>query len=116
MYGARIKVLTTKERYELGNNINSKVLAFAFSLSAEIEHNMISQQTKEAFARIKSEEIQLDRPQGSLSKLTKLTVKTESIAELLNKDISVAAIARIFVVHRLTADAFVKTIKLRNNK
>ena len=75
MYGARIKVLTTKERYELGNNINSKVLAFAFSLSAEIEHNMISQRTKEALARIKSEGIQLDRPQGSLSKSTKLTGK-----------------------------------------
>src|SRR3712207_4140005 len=30
------RVFTTKERYELGNNINSKVLAFAFSLSAEI--------------------------------------------------------------------------------
>ncbi len=28
-------VLTVKERYELGNNINSKVLAFAFGLSAE---------------------------------------------------------------------------------
>src|SRR3712207_4330050 len=31
-----VKVFTTKERYELGNNISSKVLAFAFSLSAEI--------------------------------------------------------------------------------
>jgi DNA invertase Pin-like site-specific DNA recombinase len=31
-----VKVFTTKEHYELGNNISSKVLAFAFSLSAEI--------------------------------------------------------------------------------
>ena len=37
-----IIVLTVKERYELGNNINSKILAFAFSLSAEIERNLIS--------------------------------------------------------------------------
>ena len=37
-----IKVFTTKERYELGNNMNSKVLAFAFSISAEIERNMIT--------------------------------------------------------------------------
>ena len=42
-----VKVFTTKERYELGNNINSKVLAFAFSLSAEIERSMISSRTKE---------------------------------------------------------------------
>ena len=41
-----IKVFTVKERYELGNNINSKVLAFAFSLSAEIERSMISLRTK----------------------------------------------------------------------
>ena len=39
-----VKVFTTKERYELGNNIKSKVLAFAFSLSAEIERSMISDQ------------------------------------------------------------------------
>ena len=50
-----VKVYTVKERYELGNNINSKVLAFAFSLSAEIERSMISSRTKEALARKRSE-------------------------------------------------------------
>ena len=40
-----IMVFTIKENYELGNNINSKVLAFAFGLSAEIERNLISQPT-----------------------------------------------------------------------
>ena len=40
-------VLTVKERYELGNNINSKVLAFAFGLSAEIERDLISQRTSQ---------------------------------------------------------------------
>ena len=37
-----IMVYTIKENYELGNNINSKVLAFAFGLSAKIERNLIS--------------------------------------------------------------------------
>jgi putative DNA-invertase from lambdoid prophage Rac len=32
-----VKVFTTEEKYELGNKINSKVLTFVFSLSAEIE-------------------------------------------------------------------------------
>ena len=107
-----VKVFTTKERYELGNNINSKVLAFAFSLSAEIERNMISQRTKEALARKKSEGMQLGRPKGSLSKITKLTGKEETITELLNKNISASAIGRIFGVHRLTAGAFIKSRKL----
>jgi DNA invertase Pin-like site-specific DNA recombinase len=34
----QVKVFTAKERYELGDNINSEVLAFAFSLSAEIAY------------------------------------------------------------------------------
>lgn len=45
-----IKVWTIKDNYRLGNDISSKVLAFAFGLSAEIERNLISQRTKEALA------------------------------------------------------------------
>src|SRR5437667_12011453 len=74
-----IKVFTVKERYELGNNINSKVLAFAFSLSAEIERSMISSRTKEALARKKTEGTQLGRPRGRLSTVTKLTGKEDDI-------------------------------------
>lgn len=45
------KVWTIKDNYRLGEDIQSKVLAFAFGLSAEIERNLISQRTKEALAR-----------------------------------------------------------------
>lgn len=41
-----VKVYTVKDGYELGDNITSKVLAFAFGLSAEIEREMISRRTK----------------------------------------------------------------------
>ena len=68
-----IMVYTIKENYELGNNINSKVLAFAFGLSAEIERNLISQRTKEALARKRAEGVILGRPVGSKSAKTKLT-------------------------------------------
>jgi putative DNA-invertase from lambdoid prophage Rac len=68
LMGKGVKVYTVKERYELGNNINSKVLAFAFSLSAEIERSMISSRTIEALARMKSEGRKLGRPKGHLSK------------------------------------------------
>ncbi len=106
------KVYTTKERYELGNNINSKVLAFAFSLSAEIERSMISSRTKEALARKKSEGRRLGRPKGSLSTITKLTGKETVIRELLQKNIPVAAIARILNVHRLTVRNYILSRKL----
>ncbi len=109
------KVFTIKEGYELGNNINSKVLAFAFSLSAEIERDLISQRTKEALARKKSEGKRLGRPKGSLSKETKLTGKEEMIQDLLRKKVSVSAIGKIFGVHRLTVNEFIKSRKLRDN-
>lgn len=38
---------TVKDRFTLGNDIQSKVLAFAFGLAAEIERQMIRQRTKE---------------------------------------------------------------------
>ena len=50
-----VQVWTIKDNYRLGNDISSKVLAFAFGLSAEIERNLISQRTKEALARKKAE-------------------------------------------------------------
>lgn len=103
-----IMVFTVKEKYELGNNINSKVLAFAFGLSAEIERNLISQRTKEALARRKAEGVILGRPKGRKSSKTKLTGKEKEIQKLLDKKVSHSAISRIFGVHRLTVSKFVK--------
>ena len=96
------------ERYELGNTISSKVLAFAFSLSAEIERSMISSRTKEALARKKSEGQRLGRPKGSYATTTKLTGQEQVIRELLDKQVSYSAIARILGVNRGTLTAFVK--------
>ncbi len=103
-----IQVWTIKDNYRLGNDINSKVLAFAFGLSAEIERNLISQRTKEALARKRAEGVILGRPKGSKSSKTKLTGQEKKIQELLDKRVSYSAIARILGVHRLTVSAFVK--------
>lgn len=111
----QVRVRSVKEGYELGDTINSKVLAFAFSLSAEIERAMISARTKEALARRKSEGKKLGRPKGSLSKKTKLTGKEQDIKMLLEKKVSVAAIARIMGVHRITMTNFIKSRRLKVN-
>ena len=58
-------VWTIKDGYRLGDDIQSKVLAFAFGLSAEIERNLISQRTKEALARLRAEGKPIGRPKGS---------------------------------------------------
>ena len=45
-----ISIHTIKDNFDLSDNINSKIIAFAFALAAEIERNLISQRTKEALA------------------------------------------------------------------
>src|SRR5919202_5208288 len=107
-----VKVFTTKERYELGNNISSKVLAFAFSLSAEIERSMISSRTKEALARKRSEGMRLGRPKGRLSQTTKLTGKDAIIRDYIRRDIPQTVIARLLHVNRTTLRNYIKTRKL----
>ena len=104
-----IQVWTIKDNYRLGSDINSKVLAFAFGLSAEIERNLISQRTKEALARKRAEGVVLGRPKGRKSSKTKLTGQENKIQELLDKKVSYSAIGRILGVHRLTVSAFVKS-------
>lgn len=102
-----IQVWTIKDNYRLGSDINSKVLAFAFGLSAEIERNLISQRTKEALARKRAEGVILGRPKGRKSTKTKLTGQEKRIKELLDKRVSYSAIGRIVGVHRLTVSSFV---------
>lgn len=108
------KVWTIKDGYRLGEDIQSKVLAFAFGLSAEIERNLISQRTKEALARKKAEGIVLGRPVGSKSAKVKLTGQEEVIRTLLERNVSKCEIARIFKVNRMTVASFVKNNELQS--
>lgn len=103
------KVWTIKDNYRLGDDIQSKVLAFAFGLSAEIERNLISQRTKEAVARLKSEGVVLGRPKGRCSSKIKLTGKEEAIRQLLEAGVSKTKIAQVFRVNRVTLWMFIKT-------
>lgn len=104
-----ITIMTIKDNFYLKDDIQTKVLAFAFGLSAEIERNLISQRTKEALARKKSEGVQLGLPKGSQNHKTKLSGKEEVIRELLYQGQSYSVIARIFHVDRTTLMRFAKS-------
>ena len=104
--GAR--VWTIKDGYRLGDDIQSKVLAFAFGLSAEIERNLISQRTKEALERKKSEGKKLGRPQGSLNKICILDGAELGTSIMIIHGISINQIAKLYGVHRKTVATFIK--------
>ena len=105
------KVWTIKDNYRLGEDIQSKVLAFAFGLSAEIERNLISQRTKEALARKRAEGVTLGRPKGRKTspEKHKLYAKRKLISELLAVGMSQRAIAKICKVDRNTLARFLKS-------
>ena len=100
------QIWTLKENYKLGADIQSKVLAFAFSLAAEIERQLISQRTKESLKRIKDEGKHLGRPHGFSYK--KLDKKQEKIKDLLSKGISKAEIARLIGCSWITLHRYIQ--------
>ena len=102
-----VKIWTIKDNYRLEDDINAKILAFAFGLSAEIERNLISQRTKEALARKRSEGITLGRPLGSKSIRIKLSGYETEIQSLLDAKVSKTAIAQRFGVSRKTVYTFI---------
>lgn len=86
------QIWTLKENYRLGADIQSKVLAFAFSLAGEIERQLISERTKNSLQRLRAEGKHLGRPFGF--SYQKLQRKRAEISELLKQGTSKAEVAR----------------------
>jgi len=78
-----VNVYAVKGAWELNGSLQSKVMAMAFSIAAEIERDLISSRTKEALKARKMAGVRLGRPRGpGKSKLDKH--KEEIIALLKN--------------------------------
>jgi DNA invertase Pin-like site-specific DNA recombinase len=59
-----IHVYSVKGNWRLDQSIQSKIIAMAFSMAAEIERDLISQRTKEALRAKKASGMSLGRPKG----------------------------------------------------
>ena len=103
-----VLVYTVKEGYKLGSDLTSKVLAFAFSISAEIERTLISDRTKEALRRKKSEGVVLGRPRGKLNTRYKLSPYENEIINMLLCGYSKKYISETFNVNTQTLTNFQK--------
>ena len=97
-----ISIHTIKDNFELSDRIDSKIIAFAFALAAEIERNLISQRTKEALAARKKQGIRLGRPLGSSQKKLSFYKQSELVKRLRYEGLSYSEISRRLGIHRNT--------------
>lgn len=103
-----ITIYSVKEGFKLGNDINSKIMGFAFGISAEIEKSLISARTKEALAYKKSQGITLGRPIGSSPKMNLLAKNRDNITQMLKDNIPINIISKKYGISRGTLYSFLK--------
>ena len=97
-----LAIHTIKDNFDLSDSINSKIIAFAFALAAEIERNLISQRTREALAMRKMNGVKLGRPKGSSQKKVMFNKKKDEIIMMIQQGKSLAEIALTIGIHRNT--------------
>ena len=98
------RVWTIKDNFRLGDDIQSKVLAFAFGLSAEIERNLISQRTKEGLVSAKARGRNGGRP-------SKQNAKGDVVKALADSGMKIVDIVKETSLSRSTVNRI-----LRENK
>lgn len=103
------QVWTLKENFRLGTDIQSKVLAFAFGLSAELSKALLQARVKESLERLKANGHKLGRPIGSKSRELKLERHKKQLLHMLDAGISKNKIAKKLGVHKCTIYNYLKT-------
>lgn len=103
-----VAVYTVKEGYRLGQDLQSKVLAFAFSISAEIERNLIVERTTEALKRRRAQGVILGRPKGRKNTKYKLSDKKEEILKFMDDGCTKAFLIEYYGISSATLYSFFK--------
>lgn len=112
-----VAIYTIKDNVVLSDNINSKIIAFAFALAAEIERILISQRTKEALAVKRLEGIRLGRPPGRSQKKEAFIKVYDDAVRMYHVGVPMSEIARKHGIHRNTLRKYLSDIeKSRKNE
>jgi DNA invertase Pin-like site-specific DNA recombinase len=101
-----IKVYAVKGNWQLDGSLQSKVVAMAFAIAAEIERDLISQRTKEALAARKRDGKILGRPHG-IGK-SKLDPYQPEIAALLANGSTLTFIAKRYKTSKSNLQRWMK--------
>jgi DNA invertase Pin-like site-specific DNA recombinase len=101
-----IRIYAVKGSWQLNNSIQSKIVAMAFAMAAEIERDLISQRTTEALAARKQQGMSLGRPKG-VGK-SKLDVHQMEITALLKNGATKTWIAKKYGTTRRNLSHWMK--------
>lgn len=110
-----VKVYSVKDGYTLDGSIQSKVLAFAFGMTTEIERDMISKRTKEALDLRKRMGVRLGRPKGAKTRHHKLDPYRNKIVKMQRRGCSAAKTARYGHCTDKTLKRYIKNNNLTVN-
>ena len=106
-----VHIYAVKGNWQLDGSLQSKVVAMAFAMAAEIERDLISQRTKEALAARKRNGKILGRPKGTgKSKLDKHRTEIEA---LMNNGSTQRFIANRFETSEVNLSRWLKKHGLR---
>ena len=104
------QIWTLKENFRLGTDVQSKVLAFAFGLSAELSKSLLQARVRESLARLKANGKKLGRPFGARSRELKLAKYHDRLERMIKRGISKPQIAKKLGVHKCTIYNYLKEI------
>lgn len=107
-----LRIWVVKGSFDLGDNIQSQLLAFAFAIGAQIEREMIISRTKQAIERKRSEGKSWGRQKGFKLSTYKLDEKVDLIRSELAKKTPFTTIAKMVGTDRRTVKKFCENIML----
>ena len=110
------EIWTIRENYKLKNDLPSKIILFAYGLTSELEHNLISQRTKNALSSIKDSGKKLGRPFSAQSKKLKLDENDKKLRQMVNENKSLHKIAKEFGVHYMTVKRYIERNRIEVKK
>jgi DNA invertase Pin-like site-specific DNA recombinase len=103
-----VNIYCVKENMEINDSALGLMIMSVFAFSAQIERERISQRTKEALAKKKSDGVHIGRPYGSRNKISKIDKDDYLVGAMVMQGVNFSEMARRIGVDRNTLRRYVK--------